>query len=135
MDEPALYQGQWPQNVSKTAKYTVKIVDGKWKVTVRYDLGEGLIFLAVESGDTDVAERVNGVKRAINGQEGGVFYINEYQHLIVPVARNESSHYYFGGRVKPDFVFEFEGNHLTSRPINLDGVPLSPGDSWVGPRP
>ena len=135
MSEPTLYRGQWPQNVSKTAKYAVRIVDGKWKVTVSYDLGEGLMFLAVESGDTDIAERVNQVKRAIEGQEGGVFYINEYQHLIVPVARGGSSHYYSGGKVDCEFHFEFEGKHLTSKPVNLDGSLLAPGDEWVGPRP
>ncbi len=132
MSEPMLYRGQWPQNVSKTAKYTVRIVDGKWKVTVRYDLGEGLRDLDVES---DIAERVNHIKRAIAGQEGGGFYINEYQHLIVPVARNGSVHCYSGGKVDCEFKFEFDGRHLTSRPVNLDGNPLAPGDAWTGPRP
>lgn len=132
---PELYRGQWPQNVNKTAKYAVKIVDGNWKVTVRYDLGEGLIFLAVESADTEIADRVNQIKRAVDGQEGGVFYINEYQHLIVPVARDGSSHYYGGGKVSPYFVFEFEGKQLTSKPVDLNGTPLNPGDTWIGPRP
>ncbi len=135
MEEPELYRGQWPQNVNKTAKYAVRIVDGKWKVTVSYDLGEGLMFLAVESGGTDIADRVNKIKSAIEGQEGGVFYINEYQHLIVPVARNGSSHYYSGGKVEANFVFEFEGKQLTSKPVGLEGKPLNPGDTWVGPRP
>jgi hypothetical protein len=135
MKELNLYRGLWPQNVGKTAKYAVRIVDRKWKVTVTYDLGEGLMFLAVESGGSDVAERVNEIKRAIEGQEGGVFYINEYQHLLVPVARNGSSQYYIGGRVDVEFAFEFEGKKLTSRPVDLDGTPLKAGDAWVGPRP
>jgi hypothetical protein len=135
MIEPVLYRGQWPQNISKTAKYAVRIVDGKWKITVRFDLGEGLLFLAVESGETDIAERVNKIKNALTGQEGGVFYINEYRHLLVPVAQGGSSHYYFGGIVDCDFKFEFEGKSLTSKPQNLDGTTLTPGDAWVGPRP
>lgn len=135
MIEPVLYRGQWPQNISKTAKYGVRIVDGKWKITVSYDLGEGLMFLAVESGDTDIAERVNNIKKALVGQEGGVFYINEYRHLIVPVPKDGSSHYYFGGTVDCDFQFDFEGKKLTSKPQNLDGSPLASGDPWVGPRP
>jgi len=135
MSEPTLYRGQWPQNVNKTAKYAVRIDDGKWKVTVSYDLGEGLMFLAIDGGDTGIAEKVNQVKRAIDGQEGGVFYINEYQHLIVPIARGGSSHYYSAGKVDCDFQFEFEGKQLTSKPIDLNGTALVPGDSWVGPRP
>ena len=135
MNEPKLYRGQWPRIVNKTAKYAVRIVEGEWKITVRYDLGEGLMFLAVESDDTDIAERVNEIKRALVGQEGGVFYITEYQHLIVPVARNGTSHYYSGGKVEADFTFEFEGKHLTSKPVDMDGNLLKPGDAWVGPRP
>ena len=135
MNKPILYRGQWPQNVSKTAKYAVKIVEGKWKVTVSYDLGEGLMFLAVESGDTEIAERVNQIKRTINGQEGGSFYINEYQHLIVPVESNGTSHYYFGGKVECEFKFVFEGNNITSKPFSLSGGQLSQGDAWIGPRP
>jgi hypothetical protein len=87
VEEPILYRGQWPKNVSKTAKYSVRLVDGIWKVTVSYDLGEGLMFLAVESGDPEIAKRVNKIKQATANQEGGAFYINEYQHLIVPVKR------------------------------------------------
>jgi hypothetical protein len=37
--------------------------------------------------------------------------------------------------VKADFVFEFEGRNLTSKPVNRDGLSLRPGDSWDGPRP
>jgi hypothetical protein len=135
MEKPSLYRGLWPQNVGKTAKYAVRIVDGKWKVTVTYDLGEGLMFLAVESGGSDVADRVNEIKRVVEGQEGGVFYINEYQHLLVPLARNGSSQYYSGGRVDVEFAFDFEGRKLTSRPVDRDGAPLNAGDPWVGPRP
>jgi hypothetical protein len=135
MIEPVLYRGQWPQNISKTAKYAVRIVDGKWKITVSYDLGEGLMLLAVESRDNDIAERVNNIKRALVGQEGGVFYINEYRHLIVSVPKDGTSHYYFGGTVDCDFQFEFERKKITPKPQKLDGSPLAPGDPWVGPRP
>jgi len=135
MIEPVLYRGQWPQNISKTAKYAVRIDDGKWKITVSYDLGDGLIFLAVEGGNTDIAERVNSIKKSLVGQEGGVFYINEYRHLIVPVSKGGSSYYYFGGTVHCDFQFDFEGKKLSSKPQNFDGSPLVPGDQWVGPRP
>ncbi len=132
MTIPQLYSGHWPKNVSKTAKYAVRTIKGKPKVTVLYDLGEGSRFLAVENGGTDIANKVNVIKKAVNNVEGGVFYINEYQHLIVP---DGNSHYYFGGKVEVDFLFKFEGKPLTSKPENPEGSALSPGDSWVGPRP
>ncbi len=135
MNEPKLYRGQWPKVAGKTAKYAVRIVEREWKVTVSYDLGEGLMFLAVESGDTGIAERVNKIKRALVGQEGGAFYINEYQHLIVPVTRNGTSQCFSGGKAESDFTFEFEEKRLTSKPIDMNGNPLNPGDLWVGPRP
>lgn len=135
MGQPSLYRGLWPQNISKTAKYVVRNIDGKWKVTVSYDLGDGMMYLAVESGGSDVADRVNNLKRAIEGKEGGGFYINEYRHLIIPVAAAGTSHYYSGGIVDTDFVFEFEGQKLTSHPIGPDGVPLKLGETWYGPRP
>jgi hypothetical protein len=135
MSEPELYRGLWPQNVSKMSKYTVKFDDGKWKVMVRHDIGEGLVFLAVEGSNTDIPDCVNNLKRQLTGQEGGAFYVNEFHHLIIPVSRNGSSQYYCGGKVDPNFVFEFEGQKLTSKPVNQDGSNLTPGDIWVGPRP
>lgn len=135
MPEHLLYRGLWPQSVSQLAKYSVRMVDREWKVTVRYDLGEGLMYLAVEGGETDIVDRVNQIKEAVAGQGGGAFYINEYHHLIVPITRDGTSHYFYGGRVNPNFTFEFEGRPLTSRPVARDGESLSPGDPWVGPRP
>ena len=135
MPEHLLYRGLWPQNVSKLAKYGVRMIDREWKVTVNYDLGEGLMHLAVEGGDSDIVDRVNQIKEAADGQSGGVFYINEYHHLIVPVARDGTSHYFYGGPVEPTFTFEFEGSPLTNRPVARDGEALSPGDPWAGPRP
>jgi hypothetical protein len=135
MTEHPLYRGLWPQNVSKLAKYGVRMVNGEWKVTVHYDLGEGLMYLAAESSETDIVDRVNQIKQACGGQSGGVFYINEYHHLIVPVAHDGTSRYFYGGRVNPDFTFEFEGALLTTRPVGRDGQPLAPGDPWIGPRP
>lgn len=58
----ALYRGVWPQNVSKLAKYGVRYIDREWKVTVWYDVGSGLRYLAVEGGGADLVSRINGVK-------------------------------------------------------------------------
>ena len=135
MNTPTLYQGQWPQNVGKTAKYAVRTINDEWRVTVLYDLGEGLKTVAVETGNAGIAEKVNEVKQFATGHAGGQFYINEYQHLVVPVKQNGGTVYYGAGKVEIDFVFEYEGKQLTTKPVDSEGAPLAPGDEWVGPRP
>jgi hypothetical protein len=134
-----LYRGNWPQNVSKLAKYTVRFIDGEWKVTVLYDAGDGLRFLAVDGGGAAIAKMVNAAKSAARDQPGGAFYINEFRHVIVPVAApkgdSTGSHYYYAGRLQGDLSFEFEEQMLSTRPVGQDGRPLKPGDRWIGPRP
>jgi len=139
MNTPTLYRGVWPQNVSKLAKYAVRFLDGDWKITVLYEAGAGLRYLAVEGGAADLASRINAVKTSVRDQLGGAFYVNEYRHVIVPVTGYGSSgvgsHYYYAGRLDGDFTFEFEGQPLTTRPIHPNGEPLNAGERWVGPRP
>jgi len=139
MKTPNLYRGVWPQNVSKLAKYAVRFIDGDWKITVLYEAGEGLQYLAVEGGGANLASLINTLKTALREQPGGAFYVNEYRHVIVPVKGNASSgvgsHYYFAGRLEDDLQFEFEGQPLTTKPTHPDGTALTVGESWVGPRP
>lgn len=136
MSKPELYRGHWPKVVSRTAKYRVKGTHGAYQVTVEYDLGSGLrTVLAVGEGAEDIVRRVGEVKLAVSATKSGLgpFYINEYHHLIVP---NNQGLCYFGGRVDDvQFIFEFEGRKLTTRPVNEHGELLSPGDEWIGPRP
>jgi hypothetical protein len=139
MSGPALYRGVWPQNVSRLAKYAVRFIDGDWKVSVLYEAGEGLRYLAVEGGQADVPVRVNAIKAAMGQGPGGAFYVNEYRHLIVPVKGNAASgaasHYYCAGRCSADFQFQFDGRPLTTKPVDGQGASLRPGARWVGPRP
>ncbi len=139
MKELTLYRGVWPQNVSKLAKYAVRFIDGDWKVTVLYEAGEGLRYLAVEGGDANLPARVNEVKTAKGEGQGGAFYVNEYRHIIIPVKGDApsgaASHYYSADRLKGDFRFEFEGQPLTTKPVGEKGKQLKAGDRWVGPRP
>jgi hypothetical protein len=139
MNVPNLYRGLWPQNVSKLAKYSVRFVDKTWKVTVLYEAEAGLRYLAVEGGGTQVASRVNDIKTTLREEAGGAFYVNEYKHIIVPVAGSPSSgtgsHYYYAGPLATDFSFEFEGRLLTTKPMHPNGTPLAVGERWVGPRP
>lgn len=139
MDEPKLYRGVWPQNVSRLAKYAVRSEAGAWKVTVLYEAGEGLRYLAVEGGGSDVVNRINAIKSAVRDKPGGAFYVNEFRHILVPIAapsgQDTGSYYYCAGRFEGDFQFEFEGKPLTTKPLATDGAPLKPGDRWIGPRP
>jgi len=139
MNTSTLYRGVWPQNVSKLAKYSVRFIDGDWKITVLYEAGEGLRYLAVEGGGADLTSRINAVKMALQDQPGGAFYVNEYRHVLVPVKGDASSgagsHYYYAGRLAGDFRFEFEGKPLTTKPVHPNGKPLKHGERWIGPRP
>lgn len=132
-----LYRGVWPQNVSKLAKYAVRFVEGTWKVTVLYEAGQGLQYLAVEDGAVGIAARVNAVKATVHESLGGAFYVNEYRHIIVPVKSDSGagSLYYYESRLEGDFRFEFEGQPLTTKPVHPNGTPLKAGERWVGPRP
>ncbi|SPF49802.1 hypothetical protein SBDP1_830026 [Syntrophobacter sp. SbD1] len=139
MNSHTLYRGVWPQVVSKLAKYAVRFIEGAWKITVLYEAGEGLLFLAVEGGGADLVSRINAVKTAMGSQPGGAFYINEYKHVIVPVKSDGSSgtgsHYFYAGQFEGSLSFDFEGQQLTSKPVRPNGMQLSAGDRWVGPRP
>jgi hypothetical protein len=134
---PTLYRGVWPQNVSKLAKYAVRFVEGDWKVTVLYEAGEGLRYLAVEGGGNGLPAQINKIKSELSDHPGGAFYVNEYRHVIVPVASESGtgSHYYYAGKLEGDLSFDFEGQSLTTRPIQPNGTPLQAGERWVGPRP
>lgn len=139
MIEAALYRGPWPQNVSKLAKYAVRFVGAEWKITVLYEAEDDLRYLAVEGASASLANRINAVKQALQDQPGGSFYVNEYRHILVPVrssaSSGASSHYYYAGKLDSDLSFEFEGRPLTTKPLRIDGTPLSPRERWVGPRP
>ena len=139
MNTRTLYRGVWPQNVSKLAKYAVRLIDNKSKITVLYEAGAGLRYLAVEGGGVDLAARINAIKTAVSDQPGGAFYVNEYRHILVPVTGDGmsgfGSHYYPAGRLVDDFRFAFEGRPLTTRPVNSNGLPLEAGENWVGPPP
>ena len=139
MSAHMLYRGVWPQNVSRLAKYAVRFVDGTWKITVLYEAGAGLRYLAVEGAENDLTTRINALKTSLQAQPGGTFYVNEYRHVLVTVtgypASGVLSHYYYAGRLEGDFRFQFEGRPLTTRAVRQDGTALDSGERWVGPRP
>lgn len=131
-----LYRGVWPQNVGRLAKYGVRFHEGAWTVAVLYEVGSGLRYLALDEARDDLAGLVNGIKQSQGKGPGGAFYVNEYRHIIVPVDGGDgTSHYYFAGHLIGELMFQYEGSPLSTRPVRPDGLPLNPGDRWVGPRP
>lgn len=139
MSQPQLYRGVWPQNVSKMAKYAVRMAGGRWKVSVLVEVETDLRYLAVDGERKELIERVNRVKQATSGQPGGAFYVNEYRHVIVPV--NAGAHerggslYYYAGKLDDDFRFQFEDAWITSAAMDANGRKLEVGAPWRGPRP
>lgn len=76
---------------------------------------------------------VNDVKRTPGTGPNGPFYINEYQQVIVPVGGSVVE-YYVAGTYDQPLRFEFDGKTISGEPVDLDGKPLRPGDTWVGPH-
>lgn len=132
-----LYRGVWPQNVSKLAKYAVRRVENEWAVTVFFEQEFGTRYLAVDKGRPDVVDMVNRVKAGVGAGLGGVFYVNEYRHVIVPVGNADATsvRYYFAGFLEEDFCFEIEEGRFTAEAVDAEGNRLRVGDPWRGPRP
>ncbi len=121
------YQGHWPSNVGKDAKYSVKTRDGVWKVNLLYRVNSGDEYLLAAEEHDELVEMVNVVKRATNNTEGGAFYINEYHHVLVP---SMGGRMYFAGEYNKPLGFPFNGGRIG--PKAPEG--LKPGDPWPGPH-
>src|SRR5262245_10215351 len=78
-----LYGGYAPSNVARDAKYSIKrdLDDGVMKVHLVYRSGHRERALLSTDLHRPLVEKVNKVKRELQGVEGGVFYINEWGHV------------------------------------------------------
>ena len=86
-------------------------VDREWKITVLYEAGAGLRYLAVEGAGAELAGRINAVKTAGQIQPGGAPSRERIPARAGPVADESGSgpaHYYEAGRLHGDMSFEFE---------------------------
>jgi len=126
----AVFPGNCPRNVSKDAKYGVRRTDGR--VGLTYISGDDERWHMTTKEHPALAEMVNEVKTAHGTGPGGPFYINEYKQVIVPVG--DAAQYYFAGTYDAPLLFEFEGKTISGEPLDLNGSPLRPGDTWVGPH-
>lgn len=128
-----VFQGNCPANVAKDAKYSVKSGKGNPVVALTFNTDDDERWYITTEDHPELVNMVNRVKRDISGQPFGSFYINEYKQILVPVV--SSTNYYLAGKYETPLRFEFEGKIISGEPINLEGNPLSPGDTWVGPHP
>ncbi len=131
----AKFPGNWPKVVAKDAKYAIRTRSNKLVVSLVYEVGHReKVFLATTEHD-ELVKMVNSVKKE-GGGYGGVFYINEWRQVLVPVQTENSREveYYYAGDYYGDLEFDFEGRTLSGRPLSLDGTPLQPGDEWDGPH-
>jgi len=94
------------------------IRDSRWHMTTRTQ--------------PDLVDMVNDVKRTYGRGPNGPFYVNEYKQVIVPVGGDAD--YYLAGTYDPPLQFEFNGKTISGEPVDLDGKPLRPGDTWTGPH-
>lgn len=128
------FQGNWPRNVSRDAKYSVRRQGaGNLVVGLLYRTADRETWRATTDQHPDLVAMVNEVKVSMGESPNGPFYINEFRQVIVPVGRAVT--YYLAGEYHGDLRFEFEGHILSGEARDPEGRPLEPGDVWVGPHP
>ncbi len=124
-----VYPGLNPANVSREAKYSViRTQQNEMAVRLIYRLSSSEKELLTTTSHSNLVEMVNSVKMEINGQIGGVFYINEYGHVLVPAYRGEPC--YFAGTYNEVLEFDLEGDLISAKAPKS----LSPGGTWYGPH-
>lgn len=128
------FVGNCPSNVSKDAKYKIRLENREHVVGLFYRSADGELWYPSSNAHPELVNMVNELKIAKAGAPGGAFYINEYGQVIVPVV-GEDKDYYLAGEYTTPLEFEFEGKILSGDAKDLEGKPLKPGDRWVGPHP
>ena len=125
-----LFPGNCPHNVSKDAKYSVRGSDGR--VGLTYCTADDERWHMTTTAHPALANMVNDVKRTHGSGPNGPFYINEYKQVIVPVG--DAAQYFFAGTYIEPLQFEFDEKRISGEPLDFDGTPLRPGDTWEGPH-
>lgn len=121
--QPMPYPGKEPSNVSKDAKYTCGL---DRRVRLLYDLGNREETLLTTDAHPQLVDMVRAVKDHFGESPAGVFYINEYGHVLVKA----SGKTWYAGRYGSFLEFEFEGHVIGPVPDPA----LKPGDPWTGPH-
>lgn len=128
-----LYPGNWPLRASKLSMYAVRFVDEEWQVAV-YKQDESKLWSSLATRNyPEIVNRVNEIKKRTGSGSGGVFYINEFGHIIVPARIGKVNHCFYAGKAAEKIEIEFGDESYSGEPVNKEGRKLSAGDTWVGP--
>ncbi len=120
------------------AKYRIQHFDRKLAVTVMMRSDDGDQIYPATHDHPKLVKMVNGVKEEAGLQPGGIFIINEWRQVIVPVSDDHYDapvQYHYAGEYHDDIVLKMEGSEFSGRPFDSSGCPLKPGATWNGPRP
>ncbi|GHJ18166.1 hypothetical protein [Micromonospora sp. AKA38] len=124
---PQPYPGLSPSNSNKDAKYSiVRGPTGDWEVRLIYRDSSGE-HLRTNKRHRKLIAQVNEVKYKESGEDGGIFYINEFHHVLVPRAGGGSI---YVRTYRKLLDFDFDGRTLS--PVAPSG--LAPGERWPGPH-
>ena len=132
MGDFVIFEGNWPGNVNRDARYSVRGEEGQYVVGIEYHTDSGEEWHPTTDAHDELVNMVNEVKEGVNGVPGGSFYINEYRQVIVPAGNPVA--YYLAGEYTEDLIFDFEGYKISGMPYDLDGNSLDPEDKWQGPH-
>jgi hypothetical protein len=112
-----------PSSVKSDGKYRVT-ADGQ--IRLIFTLNREERALLTTDKHEDLVSRVAAVKKRHGDQPSGVFYINEWRHVLVKAGGGT----WYAGRYEPLLEFDFDGQDISARaPAQLE-----PGDRWDGPR-
>lgn len=127
------FPGNCPRSAPKDAKYTVRLRDQNPVVAVVYRLGGRERAILCTEDHPELVRMVMKVKEEAEGQTTGVFYINEYQQVIVPAGKPVE--YYYAGEYHQILRFDFSGSTISPEPLDENNHRLKILDTWVGPHP
>ncbi|MGF9755072.1 hypothetical protein AAII07_07705 [Microvirga sp. 0TCS3.31] len=119
------YWGYSPQRVGKDTKYSVTAAG---EVKLEYQETTRVRWLLATGNHPELVRMVNSVKTELTSREGGAFYINEFQAVLVPDGAGQQT--YWAGEYEE--TLEFRDGDLRVSPVAAPG--LRAGDPWMGPR-
>ena len=129
------FTGNCPESVRRDARYRIRLEKGSYVVGISYTTGDGEYWTPTTTEHPRLVEMVNEVKRAINDQPGGGFYINEFRQVIVPAGTEGK--YYLAGEYEAPLSFRIRDEAgrdvvISGKAEDWNGNPLRPGDEWAG---
>jgi len=123
-----------PKVVNKDAKYSVVHDKGDMVVRLIYRFGFREEALLTTEDHPDLVTMVNEVKTELGDSRGGVFYINEFGHVLVPnpsqVWMGHTVEGFYAGSYHHHLEFRFNGMILGPQPPE----DLAVGSEWRGPH-